>query len=111
MRHCTGQRVSPFAKPHLLKHRASGMVSGLVVHEARMLENLELIAVMLDNDGKVTFCNDALLSLTGWTREEVVGRTWFDKFLPDSDEVTERLFHEGIHGTKNPRRRQNQILQ
>ncbi|HEY5079086.1 MAG TPA: PAS domain S-box protein, partial [Opitutaceae bacterium] len=75
-----------------------------------MLENLELIAVMLDNDGKVTFCNDALLSLTGWTREEVAGRTWFDRFLPDSDEVTEKLFHEGIHGVKNSRRRQNRIL-
>ena len=75
-----------------------------------MLENLELIAVMLDNDGKVTFCNDSLLTLTGWTREEVSGHTWFDKFLPDSDMTTEKLFHESVHGAKNSKRRQNQIL-
>ena len=77
---------------------------------AGMLENLELIAIMLDNDGKVTFCNDSLLSLTGWSREEVVGHTWFDRFLPDSDATTEKLFHEGIHGARSLKHRQNQIL-
>jgi PAS domain S-box-containing protein len=74
-----------------------------------MLENLELIAMMLDRDGKVTFCNDFLLRLTGWTREEVVGRTWFDRFLPDSDAMTERLFHDTIHGAKISMHRQGQI--
>ena len=74
-----------------------------------MLENLELIAMMLDRDGKVTFCNDSLLRLTGWSREEVIGRTWFDRFLPESDDRTEKLFHEAIHGAGKSTHRQNRI--
>jgi PAS domain S-box-containing protein len=29
---------------------------------------------MFDRDGKITFCNDYLLELTGWRLEEVIGR-------------------------------------
>ena len=33
---------------------------------------------MLDRDGRIIYCNDYLFRLTGWTREEVSGRNWFD---------------------------------
>jgi PAS domain S-box-containing protein len=74
-----------------------------------MLENLELIAMMLDKDGKITFCNDFLLRLTGWKREEVMGRTWFDKFLPESDLETEKAFFENLHLAKIPSNYENPI--
>jgi len=58
-----------------------------------MLENVELIAMTLDRDGIVTFCNDYLLALTGWKREEVIGAEWFHKFRPDADAATrEKIF-------------------
>ena len=44
------------------------------------LENISLIATALDARGVVTFANDSFLKLTGWTREEVVGHDWFDRF-------------------------------
>jgi diguanylate cyclase (GGDEF)-like protein/PAS domain S-box-containing protein len=47
-----------------------------------MLERVQLIAVMLDREGRITFCNDHLLALTGWSREQLLGRDWFDTFLP-----------------------------
>jgi PAS domain S-box-containing protein len=47
-----------------------------------MLENINLIALTLDNNGKITFCNDYLLTLTGWNREEVINQDWFEKFVP-----------------------------
>ncbi len=47
-----------------------------------MLANLELIAMTLDGDARVTYCNDHLLRLTGWTREELLGREWFETFIP-----------------------------
>ncbi|MEE9256736.1 MAG: response regulator, partial [bacterium] len=47
-----------------------------------ILENLLLISVGLDLQGKITFCNDFLLQRTGWSREEVLGRDWFEIFLP-----------------------------
>src|SRR5262245_60321254 len=49
------------------------------------LDNARLVAVWLDLDGHVTFCNDALLRLTGYSREEVVGFDWFDRFIPPAD--------------------------
>lgn len=44
------------------------------------LENVALVAASIDARGVVTFANDALLELTGWSREEVVGRNWFELF-------------------------------
>ena len=44
------------------------------------LEDLPLIAAAIDKQGTTTFANDALLKLTGWSREEVIGSDWFDRF-------------------------------
>ncbi len=44
------------------------------------LERLALLAAGIDAHGTVTFANDALLELTGWSREEVVGHDWFELF-------------------------------
>jgi two-component system, cell cycle sensor histidine kinase and response regulator CckA len=44
------------------------------------LENIALIAAGIDRHGRITFVNDALLKLTGWSREDVVGQDWFDLF-------------------------------
>jgi diguanylate cyclase (GGDEF)-like protein/PAS domain S-box-containing protein len=53
-----------------------------------MLANVELVSVMLDRDARITYCNDYLLRLTGWAREDVLGRSWFDVFVPaDQDEL------------------------
>ena len=49
---------------------------------SHLLQNVELVALMLDRDARITYCNDYLLHLTGWSREAVVGRNWFDSFLP-----------------------------
>jgi len=48
-----------------------------------MLTGIRLVAVMLDERGRVTFANDFLLELTGWRQEEVLGRDWFNTFLPE----------------------------
>ncbi|BDU73610.1 MASE1 domain-containing protein [Mesoterricola silvestris] len=49
------------------------------------LENVKLVAVSLDAGAAITFCNDHLLQVTGWSREEVLGRRWFDLFIPEED--------------------------
>ncbi|HXC02130.1 MAG TPA: response regulator [Opitutaceae bacterium] len=74
-----------------------------------MLENLELIAMTLDKKGTVTFCNDFLLRLAGWKREEVIGKSWFDKFLPDSAAAVKQLFLDTIDSGKVPPHQQNPI--
>jgi PAS domain S-box-containing protein len=47
-----------------------------------MLGTVQLISVMLDRDAAITYCNDHLLRLTGWRREEAIGRNWFEMFVP-----------------------------
>ncbi len=76
-----------------------------------MLETVDLVAVMLDINGNITFCNDYLLKLTGWRREEVMGKSWFELFLPA--EVREEVltfFHKSIDGTTAPEHHENPIV-
>ena len=46
------------------------------------LANVQLLAITLDADATIRFCNDFILRLTGWTLGEVQGRNWFDLFVP-----------------------------
>ena len=47
-----------------------------------ILERVPLIGISLDPRGHLTFANDHFLKLTGWNREEALGRNWFDTFIP-----------------------------
>ena len=38
-----------------------------------LLEGVQLVAIMTDRNEGITFCNDYTLSLTGWSRQEVIG--------------------------------------
>ncbi|MBD2564961.1 PAS domain S-box protein [Nostoc foliaceum] len=67
-----------------------------------LLNNVELIVVGLDQNGNVDYINPFFLQLTGYTPEEVLGKYWFDYFLPQSqkypvrvcfEEVLEKNFH------------------
>ena len=40
------------------------------------------VSVMLDIDARVIFCNEHLLRLTGWNKDEVLGFEWFERFVP-----------------------------
>ena len=53
------------------------------------LEDIDLVALMVDLEGRLTFCNHYLLDLTGWRREEVIGSDWVERFVPaDQREAT-----------------------
>lgn len=49
---------------------------------SNVLNNLQFPGVMLDINANIIFCNDYLLDLTGWKRDEVLNNNWFDLFLP-----------------------------
>ncbi|WP_309671956.1 PAS domain S-box protein [Gemmatimonas sp.] len=49
-----------------------------------MLQTVRAVAVTLDETGRVTFANEALLALTGWQREEVTNADWFQRFTVDA---------------------------
>jgi two-component system cell cycle sensor histidine kinase/response regulator CckA len=47
-----------------------------------IFDNVSLAGVMLDREGRVTYCNEALLKLIGRTSEDLVGQDWLEVFLP-----------------------------
>lgn len=69
-----------------------------------LLEKVNLIAIILDTEGKVIFCNDHLLKLTGYQPEELIGKDWFDLMIPDSITEVKEVFINGLqNGNINPR--------
>lgn len=65
-------------------------------HFREALEEVNLIAIILDAAGRITFCNDFLLQLTSWQRDEVMGKDWFSTFVPDSARERGRQTLSGI---------------
>ncbi|MDQ6830186.1 MAG: PAS domain S-box protein [Gemmatimonadota bacterium] len=63
-----------------------------------ILETVRSVAVCLDVHGNVTFCNDSLLALTGWQRDQVVGRNWFETFVPARNEIGPMVFEAMTRG-------------
>lgn len=71
-----------------------------------ILKSVSLISVILDTGGNITFCNDFLLKLSGYTRDELIGKNWFDIFLPENikdnleqkfNQTIEQNFDFGFH--------------
>ena len=62
-----------------------------------------MIVIGLDKLGNANYINPFLLNLTGYTKDEVLGKNWFDNFLPCStQESTKNDFEEILHHNANP---------
>ena len=74
-----------------------------------LLENVQLVAIGLDLDGRVAFCNDFLLRLTGRTRAEVMGSDWFALFTPHDPQVRALLLRR-LQAGSTPAYHENEIV-
>ena len=64
------------------------------------LEKSHLIAFSLDPDGKITFCNEALTKVTGKTKEEIEGETFYECLFPqDLQEDAKGFLNNIIHNS------------
>jgi PAS domain S-box-containing protein len=78
---------------------------------SELLENVELISVMLDRDGKITYCNDFLLNLTDWQYKEVLGRYWFEVFVPpEQKDLKDAVFAKMLVNLPEVQHHENEIL-
>ncbi|MEO8217650.1 MAG: PAS domain S-box protein [Acidobacteriota bacterium] len=76
-----------------------------------MNNNLELISIMLDSEACLTYCNDYFLRLTGWRREELVGRDAFKTFVsPDDAAELREMFPSLLANSPDAWHHTNQIL-
>ena len=73
------------------------------------LETVRLVAVGLDAGGRVTFCNDALLLLTGYRRADLLGENWFEKVVA-SGQLTQESYFEAIASGHSPGKHESEIV-
>ncbi|MGF1718668.1 PAS domain S-box protein [Vibrio kyushuensis] len=64
------------------------------------LENIQLAAVSINHKGVITFCNDFFLNMVGYSKNEVVGFNWIERFIPKrlqaqaQEALTEAIRHQ-----------------
>jgi diguanylate cyclase (GGDEF)-like protein/PAS domain S-box-containing protein len=76
-----------------------------------LLGNVELVAVMLDRTATVQYCNDYFLKLTGWRREEVLGKSFFELFVPpDSHNEVRDVYAAMLANLPRSRHHENILL-
>ena len=72
------------------------------------LETPNLVAVALDPEGVVTFCNEGLCTTTGYTRDALLGRNWFDVCM--TEPAVRRAFRSQLRRGTIPARFEGEIL-
>ncbi|MBA5761370.1 PAS domain S-box protein [Vibrio sp. 404] len=61
------------------------------------LENIQLAAVSINQQGNITFCNDFFLNMVGYQAEEVIGQAWVECFIPkELHQQAQEALHEAI---------------
>ena len=73
-------------------------------------EHMPLIGIGLDTQGNVTYINPYFLTLTGYTREEVIGKNWFTTFIPKAQETMLTNAFTDILAKESYTRLENAIL-
>src|SRR3954452_431425 len=61
-----------------------------------LLEGVRLIAVSLDTAGLITYANPFLCELTGWSREELIGRDWLEVFNGTEVQFLHRMASDDV---------------
>jgi len=97
----------------LLEQQVQARTASLLESERRfstLLRDVELAAVMFDREARITFCNAHLLRLTGWTSDEIVGRSLQEVFLPHEDTETIAALTALLDDAPDAWHRENEIL-
>jgi PAS domain S-box-containing protein len=97
--------------------RRSKALKAVVEAETRvrdLLEEVELVGIHIDRDGRIDFINNFALKLTGWTREEALGKDWHGTFAtPDRREAARERYRRNVAGDPEAaleKRRESTIL-
>jgi len=76
-----------------------------------LLGNVELVSIMLDRESRITYCNNYLLHLTGWKREEVIGKNWWELFVPpEIQDLGDAFFQSLLDDQVESRHHENDIV-
>ena len=103
--------ISVFGKDITDRKRAENAMRESERRLRTVLETVSLVGIMLDRQANITLCNDYLLALTGWKREELLGRNWFEVFIPpEIHEEVNQAFLKIMDADEFPVHHQNEIV-
>jgi PAS domain S-box-containing protein len=71
---------------------------------------MHLGVITLNDSAELTYCNGYFLRLTGWARSEVIGRNWFERFVPGGDLDRRRVFASRLKSVPNSWHHENEIV-
>ncbi|NTW24763.1 MAG: response regulator [Lentimicrobium sp.] len=78
---------------------------------SEILRSANLLTVLLDNEGKITFCNQHFLNITGYSYSEITDKNYFSIFIEKIDqERTLKAFHEIFNQNANREDYDNNII-
>ncbi|WP_052050403.1 EAL domain-containing protein [Leptolyngbya sp. KIOST-1] len=76
-----------------------------------LLNSMALAGLITDTGGNIVFCNDYLLELIGWQSQDVVGRSWFELFVPaEQRQEQQALFAAAIARRQCPTHHSGEVL-
>ena len=77
----------------------------------KVLESGNIISLILNIDGSIKYCNNYLLQITGYSKNEVLGKNWFKLFIQEDirDEVYQ-IFSESLNNKNILQNYENAIL-
>ena len=76
-----------------------------------LMEHVRMLAVIIDRTGRVTFANDYLAEVTGYTRAELVGSCWHELCVPEpTRSLIAEKFRDGLQEADLPLTYQNPII-
>ncbi len=74
------------------------------------LENIDLLAVSINTENKIEFCNNALLQLTDWQHKDVIGADWFSLFIPQQQRTQNlEVFNNLLTSRNSPSQHESTI--
>ncbi|WP_342304274.1 PAS domain-containing sensor histidine kinase [Methanolobus sp. ZRKC5] len=115
-------KVQPLSQNHptnvLLQHidingqkKTDADLLGLEKRFHTVLNNIQLVKLTLASNGDIISFNDYLLDLTGWKKEEVLNKNWFEIFLPaETTADIKTAFLKTIENNDVPTYHENEII-
>lgn len=110
------ERTAELSKANTHLHRLINVLTAIIAQQTRieaqfreaerrwrsLLDNVQLLVIGLDSKGNVEYVNPFFLRLSGYTQEEVLGKSWVTHFIPqhqqqDIEKVFREMLKEDLH--------------
>jgi PAS domain S-box-containing protein len=77
----------------------------------QVLDSGNILSLFLNKDGSINFCNNYLLQVTGYSQEEILGKNWFELFIPgDTKQEMLRVFSDCMNTNNIVKNYENKII-